>query len=50
MNNIKKLPTSVRLREDVLERLKMEAGRQHRSVTNYLEMLLMQHFKMGRFE
>ena len=49
-NKIKKLQTSVRLREDVLGQLKLEASKQHRSVSNYLEILLMQHFKMGRFE
>ena len=46
METVKKLPTSIRFREDVLGRLKIEASRQHRSVSNYLEMLLMQWFHM----
>lgn len=50
-NKIKKLQTSVRLREDVLGQLKLEASKQHRSVSNYLEILLMQEFqKDGRSE
>ena len=39
METVKKLPTSIRFREDVLGRLKIEASRQHCSVSNYLEML-----------
>ena len=50
-NKIKKLQTSVRLREDVLGQLKLESSKQHRSVSNYLEILLMQEFqKDGRSE
>lgn len=38
---IERKPISFRLRTDVVERLKMKAARQNRSLNNYVEILLL---------